>query len=191
MHRRCNFAYFLLAGVVLCLTPLMVDAGPPAQIAFSSNRDGNYEIYVMDADGKNQRKLTNGSFDNWAPSWSPDGEPIVFASNREGFGSSEIFVMNADGKNRQRLTGNRQNDLFPSWSPDGERIAFVSRREGNSEIYVINTESRRDQRRLTHNNHDDIDPVWFDPTFAVEVAPFAVAPAGKKLTLWGSLKQVD
>ena len=71
------------------------------------------------------------------------------------------------------------------------QIAFASNRDGNYEIYVINTEGRRDQRRLTHNNHDDIDPVWFDPTFAVEVAPFAVAPAGKKLTLWGSLKQVN
>ena len=60
MHQRYNLAHLILAGVVfLGLTPLMADAAPQAQIAFSSHRDGNWEIYVMDTDGKNLRRLTN------------------------------------------------------------------------------------------------------------------------------------
>ena len=69
MQRRYDLAYFILASVVvLVLTPLMVGADPQAQIAFSSNRNGNQEIYVMDADGGNLRKLTNDLFfNNWDP----------------------------------------------------------------------------------------------------------------------------
>jgi len=65
------------------------------QIAFSSDRDGDAEIFVMNVDGTEVRQLTyNGGVDNW-PSWSPDGNQIAFTSNR--YGDFEIFVMNADG----------------------------------------------------------------------------------------------
>ena len=66
-------------------------------IAFTSNRDGNLEIYVMDVDGGNQQRLTNSGdvhIHNWEPSWSPDGRRIAFTSNRDG--NSKIYVMNAD-----------------------------------------------------------------------------------------------
>ena len=67
------------------------------------------------------------------------------------------------------------------------QIAFVSERDGNKEIYVMDTDGKN-QQRLTNNRHDDVDPAWFDPAFA---SAFAVAPAGKKLTMWGWFKQVD
>ena len=57
----------------------------------------------------------------------------------------------------------------PSWSPDGKRIAFVSTREGNREIYVMDADGKN-PRRLTNNPRNDIDPVWFDPAFAVAPA---------------------
>ena len=78
MQRRYNPAHFILIGVVvLGLTLLMISVDAQAQIAFASNRDGHFinrEIYVMDADGDNPRRLTNNDFNDWYPSWSPDGE---------------------------------------------------------------------------------------------------------------------
>ena len=165
MQRRCNLAHLILAiVVVLGLTLLMVCVDAQAQIAFASQRDGNHEIYVMDADGGNQRNLTNDLHLDWDPSWSPDGKRIVFVSQRDGhfrsrFGiTSEIYVIDADGMNEQRLTENPQNDWFPSWSPDGKRIVFSSQRDGHfetkfaitHEIYVMEADGGN-QQRLTEN----------------------------------------
>ena len=106
------------------------------QIAFSSNRDGNFDIYVMDSDGKNVRNLTkHGRRDHQIPTWSPDGRQIAFSSNRDG-GDDDIYVMDSDGKNVHRLTKHKKEDILPAWSPGG-RIAFSSNRDGNVEIYVM------------------------------------------------------
>ena len=81
------------------------------RIVFSSRRDGHFrgnfgiihEIYVMDADGENQQRLTENRQYDWHPSWSPDGAQIAFVSDRMGdFENFEIYVMDADGGNQQR-----------------------------------------------------------------------------------------
>ena len=162
-------------------------------IVFSSERDGHFrskfgitdEIYVIEADGMNEQRVTNNRQNDWSPSWSPDGERIAFAADRKGdFENFDIYVMDADGGNPRRLTNNRRDDRLPSWSPDGKRIAFSSNRDGNREIYAINAGGAWQPRRLTNNRHTDSSPAWFDPAFGV-------APAGKKFTMWGWLKQVD
>ena len=150
MQRRTNLARLILASiVVLVLTPLMAVVDAQAQIAFMSERDGNNEIYVMDADGGNQRRLTENRRDDWSPSWSPDGKRIVFVSDRDGhpdvipgWFTSEIYVMDADGRNPQNLTENPADDGFPSWSPDGKQIVFQSNRDdfGKYEIYVMDAD---------------------------------------------------
>jgi Tol biopolymer transport system component len=125
-------------------------------IVFTSDRDGNDEIYVMNADGSNQTRLTNNTANDWGPVWSPDGTKIAFVSNR---GGGEIYVMNADGSNQTNLTNNPAFDSQPAWSPDGTRIAFLSERDGNREIYVMNADGSN-QTRLTNNPDDDYDPAW-------------------------------
>lgn len=83
------------------------------QIVFTSTRDGNYEIYVMDADGTNQTRLTNNPAFDRCPLWAPNGQKIFFLSNRDG--NFEIYVMNRDGTNQINLTNNSAYDGFPPW----------------------------------------------------------------------------
>jgi WD40-like Beta Propeller Repeat len=83
------------------------------KIAFSSNRDGNAEIYLMNADGSNQTRLTNNPASDAQPAWSPDSKKIAFTSDRDGNG--EIYVMNADGSNEARFTNDGAPDTDPAW----------------------------------------------------------------------------
>ena len=127
------------------------------RIAFNSNRDGNWEIYVMNGDGTGQTRLTNNPAEDFSPAWSPDGLRIAFSSKRDG--NPEIYIMNADGTGQTRLTNSPANDVHPTWSPDGTRIAFETDRDGNSEIYVMNADGSG-QIRLTNNSLPDGEPGW-------------------------------
>ena len=108
------------------------------KIAFTSDRDGNSEIYVINADGTEQTRLTDDPRGDGSPSWSPDGRLIAFASNRDG--DWEVFVMNADGTDKQQLTDDLENNTEPVWSPDGRHIAFGSDRKGNVEVFVMDAD---------------------------------------------------
>jgi hypothetical protein len=139
--------------------------GPNGQIAFVSIRDGNEDIYVMNADGSGQTRLTNDPANDLSPSWSPDGEKIAFSSFRdstEGNDNEDIYVMNADdGSGQTRLTNDPADDKFASWSPDGEKIAFSSNRDnGDNEIYVMNADDGSQKIRLTNNNANDLSSDW-------------------------------
>ena len=201
MQRRDNLTHLILANVVVfVLTPLMIAVDAQARIAFMSDRDGHvhprlgwttFEIYVMEVDGNNQRRLTNNPNLDTHPSWSPEGKRIAFMSDRDGHFNIlggllnyEIYVMDADGGNPQNLTNDPNSDSTPSWSPDGERIAFSSYRDGNAEIYVMDNDGGNQQKLTNNPPHTNGGPAWFGPAFAV-------APTGKKFTTWGGLKQVD
>ena len=118
----------LFAVLCVCLMseelwPKNALASNTGRIVFTSFRDGNFEIYVMDADGGNQVNLTDHPSYDGQPDWSPDGAKIAFVSTRDDAGS-QIYVMDADGKNPIRLTDGQGTKGHPDWSPDGRKIAF-------------------------------------------------------------------
>ena len=130
--------FTLLAALCVCLTggELWLKntlASNTGRIVFTSLRDGNTEIYVMDANGGNQENLTNHPADDRHPDWSPDGRKIAFVSRRDGAGS-QIHVMDAGGKNVIRLTDEPGGKRDPDWSPDGKQIAFSV--YGRDEDYI-------------------------------------------------------
>jgi Tol biopolymer transport system component len=122
------------------------------RIAFASDRDGNFEIYVMNSYGVGATRLTENLESDRYPAWSPDGTRIAFASSTDGKG--EIYVMNADGSGLARLTDNPALDTMPTWSPDSARIAFVSFRDGDGEIYMMNADGSGVTRMTERSGHD-------------------------------------
>jgi serine/threonine protein kinase/WD40 repeat protein len=139
-------------------TPSPTPPGGSLLIEYTSNRDGNYEIYAMLGDGTVQTRVTNNpGADDTSPDLSADFTRTVFVSNRDG--NLQIYAMNSNGTEQVRLTNNTFNDYSPVWSPDGTRIVFVSDRDGSAEIYVMNADGSG-QTRLTTENLENDNPSW-------------------------------
>ncbi len=127
-------------------------------LAFASNRDGNTEVYVMDANGSNPTNLTqNADTDGWDLVWSPDGQRIAFTSERDG--NTEVYVMATDGSNPTNLTQSASADWAPVWAPDGQHLAFLSNRDGNTEVYIMDANGSN-PTNLTQSTGDDWASVW-------------------------------
>ena len=118
-------AAFVVALLVQMQIAVNGYASRRTKIAFTSTRDGNEEIYVMDGDGRNQRRVTVNPALDRDPAWSPDGKKIAFVSNRNNVNKDhkQIWVIDADGKNPIRLTDGLV-DSYPDWSPDGTKIVY-------------------------------------------------------------------
>jgi len=133
----------------VCSNAVFTNLNPNGKIAFTSNRTGNFEIFVMNPDGSNQTNLTNNSAANDADSaFSPDGSKIAFTSDR--YINNHIYVMNADGSNQIRLTNDNTNNYMPSWSPDGTKIVYSSQRTSYGDIYLMNSDGSNQIRLTTH-----------------------------------------
>lgn len=144
-------------------------------IVFASDRDGDWEIYVMKANAPEgptnvPRKLTNNArttsnpneMRDWNPDWSPSGTQIVFESNRDG--DDEILVMNADGTKQKNLTNNTVfSDIDPVFSPDGKKISFERFNPGPNvyfrDIFRMRADGTR-QINLTENFSVEANPSW-------------------------------
>jgi Tol biopolymer transport system component len=120
---------------------------------------GVQDLYVMDADGGNETRITNTpNDDEFVPAWSPDGQQIAYdltPAGENGF----IYVINPDGTGPRQLTIHEANDTGPVWSPDGSEIAFTSARNGNQNIFVMNADGTNISQ-LTASSAFDVDPSW-------------------------------
>ncbi len=129
------------------------------QIVFTSDRTGDWDIWVMNEDGTGRKNLSRHPAQEHFPAWSPDGSRIAFTSNRDGLtsrdGNTEIYVMDANGSNPIRLSNDPSPDTRPTWSPDGRRIAFTSFRDGEGEIYVMNADGTGVANLTNHPARDD------------------------------------
>jgi Tol biopolymer transport system component len=150
-------------GTQIVFARSMTDPG------YRGSEDASCEIFVMNADGSNERRLTNNGTNDGLPAWSADGLKIVFASTR--LGNPRIFIMNADGSGPEVLSGTVHWDFGPDWSPNGDRLA-ITRANGYAHIYTV--------------DFDGTDPLQlcFDPL----VGSFPrFSPDGGRLVFMGSL----
>lgn len=115
----CSLSFALVLASVY---PLCARAPKTEKITFSSNRDGNLEIYVMNPDGSDQVNLTRHKAADYSPVWSPTGEHILFVSTRDGL--RDLFLMDANGRNVRRVFRKMAQRVEPTWAPDGQRIAY-------------------------------------------------------------------
>jgi Tol biopolymer transport system component len=121
------------------------------------NRRAVADIAVMRSDGTGLKTLTDGSGNYGFPSWSPDGQEIVYRSSNEG--KSNLLIMRIGNSEVRGLTTGSNKDNFPAWSPTGDRIAFTSDRDGDYEIYSIRPDGAN-LKRLTQRPGNDAHCSW-------------------------------
>jgi Tol biopolymer transport system component len=157
MNWKATLLVVVLAGAASLPSVSAQGRGVPGGVAFYSMRDGNAEIYTMDADGRNQTRITNDPATDVDPAISRDGRDIVFTSNRGG--NNDIVVVDSRGGTPVNLTNNPANDGWARWSPDGRQVIFHSNREGNFEIYAMDADGLL-PTRLTNYPGVDQFPDW-------------------------------
>src|SRR5262249_5376942 len=128
------------------------------KIAFHAERDKDWEIYVMDADGKNEKRLTMSPGEDWIPSWSPDGKQIAFWSTRNG--DWEVYVMRADGLNPRKISNEESrvgNEICRNdWAPDGKSLLIST--DPAQKIVQIDLEGKL-RKEITKPTRNDYWPI--------------------------------
>lgn len=157
MKYAASKLFFAIISFLLCqqLCLPLANADTTASIVFTSTRDGNKEIYVMNANGNKEINLTRNRADDLDPTWSPDGEQILFVSNREGV--RDLYLMDADGDNVQRVFQRSGHREQPAWSPDGKMIAYAAPEENAIMIASI---TGRSEKRLAWIDRGNGYPAW-------------------------------
>ncbi|MCE5249496.1 BamA/TamA family outer membrane protein [bacterium] len=154
------FTVEIKTGAVVRLTDDFFDESTPrwnsdgTKIVFSSDRfdppyefrlnniSDSYDIFIMDADGSNIRRITTNPYNDTDPSWSPDDKNIVFSSDRNGI--TNIYNIDIESMTEKPLTNLLTGSTAPNWSPDATRIAFTCFKEGGWDIYVLKRPLKRE-----------------------------------------------
>ena len=174
------FALFSSISFLLFNSSVTTLAKAPstAKIAFTSNRDADSEIYIMNPDGSQQINLTKHPAADFDPAWSPTGEQILFNSNRNG--ERDLYFMNADGKNVRKVFVKSADRWYPTWSPDGKQIAYLKVDEWA--IYTATIDGKITEK-IADTGEEGGNPAWSpDGSEIVFTLTGAVQKLGKRLT---------
>ena len=151
-------------------TNVMRLAGPPSDVSggwtpngsrllFGSSRDGSHdEVYIMEADGSNQTRLTHSTHNGGAAVMSPDGRQIAYNVDTTDSSCYELFVMNADGSAPSQVTPDGACNWAPSWTHGGSGLLFGSTRDGNFDIYTMASNGTNQTRLTSHDTTNDAFP---------------------------------
>ena len=170
-------------------------------ITFYSERDGNSEIYIMNADGTCLKNITSNPAIDLTPDLSPNAENIIFVSNRDG--NKEIYKMNIDGTNLIRLTNNNTEESYPFYSFDGTKILYSSKVSDNFDLYIMdsngsnktritNTPANEEWAHLSPDNKKIAYGTGSYPDFDIYImnsdgsnpTPFITLPDGQAIPKW-------
>lgn len=127
------------------------------RIAFVSDRTGRKELFVMDYDGQNVKRLTADRSICMSPAWSPDGRVLAYVSYRER--NPDLYGLDMETGRRWKISGGEGLNISPAWSPDGTRLAVALSKDGGAEIFTMTPEGA-DLERLTYGIADNVSPAW-------------------------------
>ncbi|HKG55467.1 MAG TPA: hypothetical protein VKB04_14485, partial [Anaerolineales bacterium] len=156
--------FTLTPTVTVTLTPTTTLTSIPALpslqgiMVFSSDRDGNSEIYAVNLANLSTARLTSNTAQDVQPALAPDSVQVAYVTNQDG--NNEIYLTGVNGGVPANLSKNAADDQQPTWSPDGNWIAFTTSRDGNQEIYIMRRDGS-EVRNLTNNTANDFAPTWF------------------------------
>lgn len=175
MREKRLFVLYTLSVVMLCanVCPVFAKAPDTPKIIFGTHREeeGNRELYLMNPDGSELVNITNNRADDVSGTWSPTGEQILFASDRDrSVGSWDLYLMDPDGENVRPVFGKSEERRHPEWSPDGKYIAYTRTVGGLGYIYIATSDGKNEERIAIGGT-----PAWSpdgtEIAYVVRVAP--------------------